>query len=110
LSDEDPKYLAWLRTRRCTVKHADGHRGPTQAHHSNVHGKGMGQRSHDHAAIPLCAHHHRCWHDHSQYFAGWTKAQRRAWTDEAIAKYRALYTCEPDTTKEDILNGWDQIF
>jgi len=48
------KYLAWIRTHRCVVCGAS--RG-IEASHTGPHG--LGQKSPDLSAIPLCAKHHR---------------------------------------------------
>ena len=50
----NPKYLAWIRTRPCVVCGAS--RG-IEASHTGSHG--LGQKSPDTSAIPLCAKHHR---------------------------------------------------
>src|SRR6201993_4442199 len=50
----DPKYLAWIRTHPCAVCGAT--RG-IEASHTGPHG--LGQKSPDSSAIPLCAKHHR---------------------------------------------------
>jgi hypothetical protein len=48
------KYLAWIRTQPCLVC---GKAGGIEAAHTGPHG--MGQKSPDTSAIPLCARHHR---------------------------------------------------
>ena len=50
----NPKYLAWIRTLPCLVCGAT--RG-IEASHTGPHG--LGQKSPDTSAIPLCARHHR---------------------------------------------------
>ena len=50
----NPKYLAWIRTHPCVVCGAS--RG-IEASHKGPHG--LGQKSPDSSAIPLCAKHHR---------------------------------------------------
>jgi hypothetical protein len=52
------KYLAWIRTRPCLVC---GRIGGIEAAHTGPHG--MGQKSPDTSAIPLCARHHRTGND-----------------------------------------------
>ena len=59
--DRSPEYLAWIRTLGCVVCSRVS-RGATviEAAHTNVLGRrGMGQKSSDFSAIPLCANHHR---------------------------------------------------
>jgi len=50
----DPKYLAWIRTHPCVV--CGVNRG-IEASHTGPHG--LGQKSPDTSAIPLCHRHHR---------------------------------------------------
>ena len=54
----NPKYLAWIRTHPCVV--CGGSRG-IEASHTGPHG--LGQKSPDSSAIPLCAKHHRTGND-----------------------------------------------
>jgi len=56
--NRSPRYLAWIRTQPCCVC------GATQrieASHTGPHG--IGQKSSDSSAIPLCAKHHRTGND-----------------------------------------------
>ena len=50
----DPRYLAWIRTLPCAVC---GSRRGIEASHTGPHG--LGQKSSDLTAIPLCRKHHR---------------------------------------------------
>jgi hypothetical protein len=50
----NPKYLAWIRTQPCVVC---GTRRGIEAAHTGPHG--LGQKSPDTSAIPLCSTHHR---------------------------------------------------
>ena len=50
----DAQYLAWIRTLPCAV--CGSMRG-IEASHTGPHG--LGQKSSDYAAIPLCSRHHR---------------------------------------------------
>jgi len=50
----NPRYLAWIRTQPCCVC---GSRKAVEASHTGPHG--IGQKSADTSAIPLCAKHHR---------------------------------------------------
>jgi len=54
----NPKYLAWIRTHSCVVCGAS--RG-IEASHTGPHG--LGQKSPDTSAIPLCVKHHRTGND-----------------------------------------------
>ena len=54
----DRLYLAWIRTLPCIVCGAD--RG-IEASHTGPHG--LGQKSSDYSAIPLCIRHHRSGND-----------------------------------------------
>src|ERR1035441_10089413 len=59
--DRSPEYLAWIRTLPCAVC-SRMRAGSTviEAAHTNVLGpKGMGQKTSDFSAIPLCSAHHR---------------------------------------------------
>ncbi len=50
----NPRYLAWIRTQPCCVC---GSKKAIEASHTGPHG--IGQKSPDTSAIPLCAKHHR---------------------------------------------------
>jgi hypothetical protein len=50
----NPRYLAWIRTQPCCVC---GSKKAIEASHTGPHG--LGQKSPDTSAIPLCATHHR---------------------------------------------------
>ena len=52
------RYLAWIRTLPCLVC---GRTTGIEAAHTGPHG--MGQKSPDASAVPLCARHHRTGHD-----------------------------------------------
>jgi hypothetical protein len=52
------RYLAWIRTQPCCVC---GSRKFIEASHTGAHG--IGQKSPDSSAIPLCAKHHRTGND-----------------------------------------------
>ena len=54
----NPKYLAWIRTQPCLVC---GSSGWIEAAHTGPHG--LGQKSPDTSAVPLCARHHRTGND-----------------------------------------------
>jgi hypothetical protein len=67
----NPRYLAWIRTHPCVVCGAS--RG-IEASHTGPHG--LGQKSPDSSAIPLCAKHHRTGND-SYHKLGPRKFSRR---------------------------------
>lgn len=75
MADEDPTYRKWIQSLPCLACSA---KPPSEAHHSPF-GKGMGQRSHDHTAVPLCHKDHMDFHNVSGYFKGWAKARRKEW-------------------------------
>ena len=54
----DPKYLSWIRTQPCIVC---GVQRGIEASHTGPHG--LGQKSTDKSAIPLCHRHHRTGRD-----------------------------------------------
>jgi len=59
--DRSPEYLAWIRTLSCVICWRE-RAGSTviEAAHTNVLGRrGMGQKTSDFSAIPLCGAHHR---------------------------------------------------
>ena len=56
--DRDPRYLRWIRTLPCSVCRTTRN---IEAAHTGAHG--LGQKSADSTAIPLCARHHRTAHD-----------------------------------------------
>ena len=59
--DRSPEYLAWIRTLGCVVcSRVSGGSTVVEAAHTNVFGsRGLGQKTTDFSAIPLCAAHHR---------------------------------------------------
>ena len=59
--DRSLEYLAWMRTLPCIVcSRVSGGATVIEAAHTNVLGpRGMGQKTSDFSAIPLCAAHHR---------------------------------------------------
>ena len=54
----NPRYLAWIRTQPCCVC---GARRGIEASHTGPHG--LGQKSPDTSAVPLCTRHHRTGND-----------------------------------------------
>lgn len=98
----DAAFLSWLHeTQSCCVRRylatLDEFRidetlacsGPKEADH-------MGQRPHgrradDGTAVILCQFHHRCRHDFSGPFKGWTRIEMAAFKAWAIAETQAAY-------------------
>lgn len=86
MAGEDPDYTDWLRTLPC---HECGRRRGSDPHHRQ--GAGIGMRSHDETAIPLCRPCHVAWHAGSGPFKSFDKKKKRAYHDEANDKYRSTY-------------------
>ncbi len=82
-----PQHLAYLRTLPCCLGHLYACSDAVQPHHSTVN-KGMSLRTSDLDAFPLCAKHHRAFHDHAGHFAGWSKDERKSWQLEMSGRYR----------------------
>jgi len=59
--DRSPEYLAWIRTLGCVVcSGVSGAATVVEAAHTNALGpRGIGQKTSDFSAIPLCGAHHR---------------------------------------------------
>jgi hypothetical protein len=59
--NRSPQYLAWIRTLGCAVcSRVSGESTFIEAAHTNVLGRrGLGQKTSDFSAIPLCTTHHR---------------------------------------------------
>ena len=59
--DRSPEYLAWIRTLPCLVcSRVSGGATVIEAAHTNALGpRGLGQKTTDFSAIPLCSGHHR---------------------------------------------------
>src|ERR1035441_6893405 len=58
--DRSPDYLAWIRTLRCVVCGRPPGSVLIEAAHTNAMGpRGLGQKSTEFSAIPLCSGHHR---------------------------------------------------
>ena len=59
--ERSPEYLAWIRTLPCAIcSRVSGRATVIEAAHTNALGRrGMGQKTSDFSAIPLCAAHHR---------------------------------------------------
>jgi hypothetical protein len=91
VAGEDRSYIAWIRSLNCCAPRSPTClMAPSEAHHSTHH-SGMGQRSHDHEAIPLCRNCHRAFHDARGPFRGWDKAKRLQWQDEQVRLLHEIY-------------------
>jgi len=86
MAGEDETYLIWIRVQRCCFCDAGA---PSDPHHKT--GGGMGTKSHDNTAIPLCRRCHQAFHDHVKMFRWWDKEQKRNWHEAMIRLHRALY-------------------
>lgn len=83
----DEAYLAKVRGLRCVLWNLAQCAGWVEAHHAGPHP--AGRKCSDHEAHPFCKYHHSCWHAHSGYFFGMTRANRRYWADQQIAATQA---------------------
>ena len=84
----DPAYLAWIRRQPCALA-TYACTGGTHAHHATA-GRGLGQKAHDHTAVPLCALHHEAFHAGRAPFDGGKEA-RAAFMRMTAAAYRVTY-------------------
>lgn len=90
MAGENPGYLAWLRQQPCVLGHLNQCRGHIEAHH-HTHGRGLGQKSSDRYAMPLCHRHHMDFHNARGHFRGATHADRTAFQDEHCNAHWAIY-------------------
>lgn len=66
--------------------------GETEPHGKSLGGRrGKGQRASDDQGMPLCFRHHKELHELRGFFAGWEKAQLRAWQDAQVERLQRLY-------------------
>lgn len=86
MANEDPDYLAWVRSFPCAVCR----RRPTTAHH-HTGGRGLGQRAHDHKTIALCFVCHDDFHQARGFFRGMAKRERREWQDDQVKRMREFW-------------------
>lgn len=84
----DEEYLRWIRKLPCCVTGCAA-TGSSHAHHST--GAGMALKAHDRETMPLCATHHRQFHDGRGYFLDWGRAQRRSWQAAQVGVYQASF-------------------
>lgn len=80
-----PKHLALIRTLPCAKC---GKPGPSQAHHSTAHRRGLSTKADDLDTFPLCAWCHKAFHDSRGSFRSWDKAARRLWQQTLVSLYR----------------------
>jgi hypothetical protein len=82
-------YVEWVRTQPCRAMAGGGCQGRVHAHHAGE--RGLGQKADDRSCIPLCAQHHRDWHDCAGQFRGWSHVGRWAWALLAIDETQKAY-------------------
>lgn len=87
MAGEDPEYTKWLRTIRCCAHEC--YRRQVQVHH--ITGAGMGLRSHDWEAMPLCPQHHDQLHRLNGMFSDWSREELRHWQRYQAARWRRIY-------------------
>jgi uncharacterized Zn finger protein (UPF0148 family) len=91
ISPEDIERLAWLRTLPCCAPGHENCPGPVGVHHDTQH-RAKGKKSPHSRGMPMCTDSHVFgFHANAGPFKGWKKAQLRAWQDEQVAKYQALW-------------------
>lgn len=108
MAGEDPEYVAWIRKQPCC---ACGSRVGVDAHHHTAgstqptvgqrgrraQARGMGQRAHDEATMPLCDKLrggpgcHQDLHEFRGLFSDMDNGERRLWQDRKVREFRALY-------------------
>lgn len=84
----DPIYLALVRRLPCTARDISRCSGPMEAHHAGR--RGISQKSSDRETVAMCRTHHRHLTDHTGPFKGWSRAQRRLWSDANILATKML--------------------
>jgi hypothetical protein len=90
----NPAYLAWVRSRPCIVDFGYGTcEGRIHAHHAGRK-PGVGLKSNDDTAVPLCDKHHREWHGGSGVFRGLNKLARFSVAEHWVFSTRARYEAE----------------
>jgi hypothetical protein len=106
MAGENPAFLGFVRTLPCCAPGAPRDcAGWMEANHAGR--RGVGQRSHDEEAIPLCSEHHRWagWTNHLGPFQGWTRDERRAWADERIAETQMLWAARRPESEDDMTSA-----
>ena len=90
MAGEDDIYRAYVRTLPCCAPHdTAGCSGRSDPHHAGR--RGLGQKAHDHTAIPLCRKHHNDFENAAGVFKTWKQDQRREWIAARIAETRASF-------------------
>ena len=92
MAGEDREYIQFVRGMKCRMWLHDLCSRGIHAHHAGE--RGLGQRAHDHTAIPMCPIHHTAWHDCQIPFRGWPKEERRAWAARQIKFVRDTYAAQ----------------
>lgn len=95
MADELPLHIAWIKRLPCAECAAPA---PSEAHHRV--GAGMGLRSHDVTAIPLCRQCHHDFHSLSGSFKGKTRQELRDWHSERLFQTKAKVTQAVDEIDE----------
>ena len=108
-STDDPERLAWVREQPCARCHmmppsrmAWAKNGWVTERHCDAHhptGAGMGLKTPDADAFPLCRGCHNALHALDRPFKGWTKDQLRRWQAGQVAVYQVLWERERDAWK-----------
>jgi hypothetical protein len=102
--ERDYDRMGWIKTRSCAVSvrcewdlwygaEPDQCNGDVEAHHAGTHG--MGNKSPDDTAIPMCSHHHRCITGKPGgrgVFSGWPRGAVKRWELAVIRRYQELYS------------------
>lgn len=103
---EDPAYLERVRGLACCARAlSDKYRcsGATQAHHAGER-PGVAMKCDDRETHSFCVRHHDDWHAARGPFREWTRARRRAWSDEMIARTQEAVAAPafcPDADRAD---------
>ncbi len=92
-AQSNPARLDWVHYEPCIgIGRIPGHvcRGRIEAAHEGRK-PGMGMKCPDDETVPMDTGLHHDWTNHRGHFAGWTRAERRAWMDPIIAETHARY-------------------
>ncbi len=97
---KNPEHLAWIRTLPCSVYRLQEAtcekygwhfvpicEGRIDPHHSTI-GRGLGQKTDDAKAFPLCRKHHEELHNGSGLFRD--KEKRRLWQQRMVELYKPI--------------------
>lgn len=86
---DDPEYRERVRRLGCLLAHTGDCAGPLHPHHAGER-PGKALKAPDDTCVCLCRRHHiEELHGLSGFFKGWTRAELRAWQDDAIARTQA---------------------